>query len=145
MASDCPQDGLYAISIRAKQDTKSGFVSTRRLRVDGQALCKETEAISFPSSSGWYRQAITANGETCRFYFEAGKTYVLSLEVIPGSLDGVLSRLEDLVYSLNSLYRSVVMVAGTDQDKYRDYKLAQQIPAIQRNRDVPAQGAGKRS
>ncbi len=123
-----PQDGLYAISIRAKQDTKSGFVSTRRLRVDGQALCKETEAISFPSSSGWYRQAITANGETCRFYFEAGKTYVLSLEVIPGSLDGVLSRLEDLVYSLNSLYRSVVMVAGTDQDKYRDYKLAQQIP-----------------
>lgn len=123
-----PKDGLYIISIRAKQDTKSGFVSTRRLRIDGKALCAETEAITFLSSNGWYRQTVKADDEVCRFYFEAGKRYVLSLEVIPGPLDGVLSRLEDLVYSLNSLYRSVVMVAGTDQDKYRDYNLAEQIP-----------------
>lgn len=124
-----PESGLYQIAIRAKQDTKSGFVSTRRLRIDGQPLCAETEEISLPSSTNWYRRTIaTADGESCRFYFEAGRTYALSLEIIPGPFDGVLERLENAVYSLNSLYRSVVMVAGTEQDKYRDYKLSQQIP-----------------
>ena len=122
-------DGLYAISFRTKQDTKSGVVSTRRITVDGKALCKEMEAVTFPYSSRWDRKTIeTADGEVCRFYFEAGRTYTIRVEIIPGSLDRILRELDSVIYELNSLYRSVVMVAGTDPDKYRDYKLASSIP-----------------
>lgn len=123
--------GLYAISLRVKQDEKSGVVSTRRITVDGKPLCQETQAVTFPYAARWCRQMVaTADGEICQFYFEAGRTYTLRVEVIPGALDAVLRELDSIVYELNSLYRSVVMVAGTDSDKYRDYKLASQIPGF---------------
>lgn len=37
-------------------------------------------------------------------------------------------RADDLIYDLNSLYRSVIMIAGTDPDEYRDYQLDKVIP-----------------
>ena len=45
-----------------------------------------------------------------------------------GSLSEITGRLDDLIYRLNSIYRSVIMVIGTDPDTYRDYQLGKMIP-----------------
>ncbi len=119
--------GLYNISMRARQNTKSGSSVSRKLYINGEVPFEECNDIKFAYKGNW--DVTTIGGEEpYSFYFEGGKTYTLSLEVTIGSLYEVTNRVDDLVYDLNSLYRSIIMVVGNNSDKYRDYQLATAIP-----------------
>ncbi len=122
------QTGLYQISLRVRQAEKSGFTSNRKLYINDEVVFEECNILSFASSNSWYRQTLGDNNGAYSFYFEAGKEYELKLEVVPGAFSDTTLVLDDCIYQLNSLYRSVVMIAGTNPDKYRDYKLASEIP-----------------
>lgn len=121
------ESGLYRISIRARQNTKSGFSVSRRLYINGEVPFDEMNEIKFDYKGNWYVKTL-GEEEPFEFYFEKGKTYTLKLEVTIGSLCDLTNRVDDTVYALNSLYRSIIMVVGNDPDKYRDYQLATRIP-----------------
>lgn len=123
------QSGLYNISMRARQDNKSGFSVNRRLLIDDQVPFGECDEISFSYSDDWHMKTL-GDDAPYQFYFEAGKTYQIKLMVTPGSLSEITVGIDDLIYDLNSLYRSVIMVAGTDPDTYRDYQLNKVIPGF---------------
>lgn len=116
------ETGLYNISMRVRQNTKSGFSVARRLYINGEVPFKECEEIRFDYESDWYIKDIGGT-ELYSFYFEKGKEYTLLLEVTAGSLAHITGRIDDLVYDLNSFYRSAIMVIGNDPDTYRDYQL----------------------
>lgn len=122
------QTGLYQISFRVRQAEKSGFTSNRKLYINDEVAFEECNILSFASSNSWYRQILGDNNGAYLFYFEAGKEYELKLEAVPGAFSDTTLVLDDCIYQLNTLYRSVVMIAGTNPDKYRDYKLASEIP-----------------
>lgn len=121
------ESGLYEISMRVRQNAKSGFTSSRRLYINGDVPFAECDEIKFEYSGDWYIKEL-GEKEPYTFYFEKGKKYTLTLEVTAGSLSEITGRLDDLIYKLNSLYRSVIMVIGTDPDTYRDYQLGKMIP-----------------
>lgn len=125
-----PETGLYNISMRVRQATKSGYTSSRRLYIDGEVPFDGCNQLLFESSNRWYRKTLSDGEEDYLFYFEEGRTYELKLEVIPGPLSDVTLALDDAIYQLNSLYRGVVMVAGVNPDKYRDYNLASEMPGF---------------
>lgn len=116
------ESGLYNISMRVRQNTKSGFSVARKLYINGEVPFKECEEIRFDYKSDWYIKTL-GNGEAYNFYFEKGKEYTLTLEVAAGSLSQITGRVDDLVYDLNSFYRSAIMVIGNDPDPYRDYQV----------------------
>ena len=124
------QSGLYRISMRARQNTKSGFSVSRRLYINGEVPFDEMNEVKFDYDGNWQVVTLGENGETYEFYFEKDKTYTLKLEVTIGSLTDITNRVDDVVYDLNSLYRSIIMVVGNDPDKYRDYQLATVIPGF---------------
>lgn len=120
------KSGLYNISMRVRQNDKSGFSVVRKLYINGEIPFEECKELKFDYSGDWYIK--TLGGDTpYSFYFEAGKTYTLKLEVSPGTISEVTTDIDDLIYSLNSLYRSVIMVVGNDPDVYRDYQLGKVI------------------
>ena len=121
------ESGLYEISMRVRQNAKSGFTSSRRLYINGEVPFAECDEIKFGYSGDWYIKEF-GEKEPYNFYFEKGKKYTLTLEVTAGSLSEITGRLDDLIYRLNSIYRSVIMVIGTDPDTYRDYQLGKMIP-----------------
>mgnify|MGYP004461200085 CR=1 FL=1 len=114
--------GMYNIAFRARQNDKSGFSVTRRLLINDGLPFSECGEISFPFSKDWYIKTLGGE-EAYSFYFEKGKTYQLKLEVTPGAFSDITVKADNIIYELNSLYRSVIMVAGTDPDNYRDYQL----------------------
>ena len=116
------ETGLYNIGLRVRQNDKSGFSVTRRLLINDSLPFSECNAISFPYSKDWYIKTLGGE-EAYSFYFEKGKTYQIKLEVTPGAFSDITVRADNIIYELNSLYRSVIMVAGTDPDNYRDYQL----------------------
>ncbi|MBR7132002.1 MAG: extracellular solute-binding protein [Clostridia bacterium] len=126
------QTGMYEISMRVRQNSKSGFSVARRLYINGEVPFEECEEIRFDYRSDWYVKDLGGD-KPYSFYFEAGKKYTLILEVTAGSLSEITGRIDDLVYRLNSFYRSAVMVIGNDPDTYRDYQLHKVIPDFEKS------------
>lgn len=119
--------GYYKISMRARQNDKSGFTVFRKLYINNQTQFEECEAIAFDYSGSWYIKTL-GDDKPYEFYFEKGRTYELRLEVTAGALSDITAQVDDLIYDLNSMYRSVVMIVGGNTDTYRDYQLKRVIP-----------------
>ena len=120
------ESGLYQMTLRVRQAEKSGFTSSRRLTINGECVFSECSSIPFVSSNDWYQQTLGGD-EPYEFYFEKGKEYKIRLEVIPGVMSETTLTLDDCIFDLNELYRNIVMIAGNNPDKYRDYKIGSEI------------------
>jgi ABC-type glycerol-3-phosphate transport system substrate-binding protein len=127
---EVPEDGLYNITIKGRQNYNRGFVSNRTVYIDGEVPFEELEVISFQYSNRWEGLTLSdENGDPYEIYLSRGK-HTLRLEVTLGSLGNILTQMEDSVYRLNEIYRKILILTGTTPDKYRDYKIAQVYPEV---------------
>lgn len=123
-----PEDGNYQLGMRFLQNINKGVVSCRKITIDGSSPFKEMEEVKFPYDISW--QTMYLGGDTpYSFYLTKGE-HTLRAEVSLGDLSGMISRMEDTVYSLNALYREIIMITGTQPDIYRDYDLPKAIPDL---------------
>ncbi|MCD7772095.1 MAG: extracellular solute-binding protein [Oscillospiraceae bacterium] len=122
--------GWVKIGIRAIQDEMRGLFSNRTIYIDGEVPCSEAEAVKFYYSNSWSVTTPTdEDGDTLYFYLEAGE-HTLTLEAVPGDIGEIMRELDDLVYYLNSYYRQILMITGSDPDEYTDYMVYKQIPDL---------------
>jgi ABC-type glycerol-3-phosphate transport system substrate-binding protein len=119
-----PEDGLYRIAMRARQDTISGSFVTRKVYIDGEIPCAEMADIRVNYSMSWQNILIPYD-----VYLTAGE-HTLRMEATVGSLQELVSLADESVYELNEAYRRVVMMTGTTPDTYRDYALDTNIPEV---------------
>lgn len=125
---DVPESGLYALSLRTKQDFVSGANASRRLYIDGEIPFEEASSFSVSYQLKW--QMVTFGGDTpYEIYLEKGKR-TIRLEVVVGELDQVLAQVSDIAQKLNSMYRRIKMITGNFPDPFRDYNLEENIPEI---------------
>lgn len=123
-----PQDGLYKLGIRFKQDDLQGLFVTRKICIDDQLLFKELEDIRFYYSDEW-KYSEVGDKEPYGVYLKAG-THTLSMEVTTGEMSSIIATLQDSVYILNYILRKIIMVTGATPDIYRDYSLHKEIPEL---------------
>lgn len=125
---EVPEDGLYQIAFKYRQAINIAMTSYRRILIDGKVPYSELEAVKF-SYSPSYKNCLLSdeNGETMAFYFTRGK-HTIRMEVVIGELNTVLPYLEDVVVTLNTAYRNIIMVTGSNPDTLRDYRLEEVIP-----------------
>ncbi len=123
------ESGLYKIAPRFKQNFSSGKYVSRKLTIDGEVPFKEAESLKFDYSGDWQVKALgdEENGDYL-FYFEAGKEYTISMEVVLGSMGEILTRVDRVVDALNECYREILMITGTTPDSYREYNFQEIIP-----------------
>ena len=122
--------GLYRLSIRAKQNYKSGSFSTRSVWIDNKLPFEEAANIKFRFNNQW--QMVTAqmeNGDPYLFYLSKGE-HTIRLEVALGDHSELLRLVEDSVNELSGIYRKVIMLTGSMPDSLRDYKLKKNLPEI---------------
>lgn len=122
------QTGLYEIRFRARQNYSRGFYSARSLKINGETPFAEANNLRFTYHSGWIIYTVSTGDESCKFYFEEGKPYTLSLSVTLGDFGEVLGRAEQCLSSLNDIYRELIMIMGSSPDTLRDYNLDKVIP-----------------
>lgn len=128
--TEVKKDGWYSITFKARQNYQQGVNSYRNLSIDGEIPFSEAKNIKFPYSLNWYMKTVgDESGEPYLFYLEKGE-HIISLEVAAGPMGGVLKQLSDCVLELNGLYRSIIMVTGTNPDKYRTYYLEESVPGL---------------
>jgi ABC-type glycerol-3-phosphate transport system substrate-binding protein len=127
---EVPADGLYRISVSARQNYNRGFVSSRSVYVNGVIPFAEVAAVPFTFNNSW--ELITfsdADGTHMLFPLNAGVN-ILRLEVTLGEMGEVLNRLLDSINRLNQIYRSVLVLTGPDPDPLRDYRIHVRLPHV---------------
>lgn len=134
---EVPEDGLYQISMRFKQDFLRGFYTTRKIYVDGQIMFKEMESIKFPYHTDWQMKTL-GDDKPYLFYLTRGE-HELKMEVTMGDMAETFKNVEECVYRMNDIYRKIIMITGVTPDIYRDYYLEKEIPdLIPRLKEVSA-------
>lgn len=124
------QSGLYRIVLRLRQNYKRGVEVSRKIRINGEVPYRELENYHFSFSSKWQKVTLGDGGQPFCVYLEAGKENTLSMEAV-ASYPELMSALYQQVLRLNELYRSILMVVGTEPDTYQDYQLPQRISGFE--------------
>lgn len=125
---EVPEDGLYNIHMRARQNLKSGMFVTRRVEIDGKVPFAELNDVRFPFSSSWYIKTL-GDENPYEFYLTKG-THTLRMTIVPGALEETIQILQDSVQALNESYRKILMITGPVPDTYRDYNLQKTVPGL---------------
>ncbi len=135
---EVPEDGLYRISTRFKQDTLAGMYVSRRLYIDGEVPFEEANSIAFNYDSNWQTQFLgrdiqSEDGKTEReafdFYLTEGK-HIIKMEVVLGDMASILREVDESMVTINSYYLKIMMITGPDPDIYRDYGFTTLIPEV---------------
>lgn len=125
---DVPEDGYYNLGMRARQSYVRGFYSSRYIYIDDQLLFDEMKNVEFPYSVNWYIKVL-GDETPYLFYLEKG-THTIRMEAVPGVVGESVSKFEDIIFDLNTIYRKMIMVTGVTPDTYRDYQLEKDIPGL---------------
>lgn len=127
---EVPEDGYYAVSVKARQAYQRGAVSARSLYIDGEIPFEEASTISFDYDTAWDLYTISdADGKAYKFYLEKG-THTIRLEATLGEMGVILSQIEESIYRLNLIYRKLLVLTGVNPDRFRDYNLAKVYPEV---------------
>ncbi len=124
---DVPEDGLYRISIKNRQELLRGIYSTRSLWIDGEIPFQEMTQIPFYYDSDWQMNVLGDGEKPYLFYLTKG-SHELKLEVSLGAIAPLIRQVEASVLEINAMYRKILMITGNVPDPYRDYQLDKQIP-----------------
>lgn len=128
-----PEDGMYKIVMRARQNYLRGVRVSRKIYINGEVPFAEFENYTFPFSNRWYIDVLEAGDKPYLVYLKKGDNEI-KMEVSP-SYPEIVRKLQQSVLELNSLYRKIIMITGVAAsgnalDEYRDYELDKEIPGF---------------
>lgn len=128
-AIDVPEDGLYNIALKWRQNEKNNGSSSRELRINGEVPFEEAKYLTFDYSSKWRvtRLCDSNTKEPFLFYLTKGR-HTLTLRVNLGRNAQIVENAQSLLQELNDIYLSIVMVTGPSPDINRDYDFEGLIP-----------------
>ncbi|MCI9219195.1 MAG: extracellular solute-binding protein [Lachnospiraceae bacterium] len=127
---EIPEDGLYRLGLRYRQDENKGQSSQRRLEVDGKVPFREAGSLTFDYDVNWQSAFLGESGEPYLFYLTEG-THSIRMEVVLGEMDQIIEQMQGTLQAVNALYREIIMITGTDPDTFRDYSLETAIPDLE--------------
>lgn len=126
---EVPQDGFYRLGMRYRQNQNKGQDSLRALMIDGEIPFEEAATLSYSYDVNWKSDFFGNEAGEYQFYLTKG-THILRLEVVLDDKELISDSMEKTLSDVNSLYREIIMITGSDPDIYRDYKLEQAIPNL---------------
>ncbi len=133
-----PETGLYKIVLRARQNIVSGTFSSRQITVNGETPVSEATRVRFAYSTSWEMKTPADDfGTELLFKFNKGENTV-RFTATTGELSQYINAVDTVVSKLNNDYRKIMQITGSSPDKYRDYKLDEEIPDV--ISDLKAQG-----
>lgn len=127
---DVPEDGLYNISFKGRQNYNRGTVSNRKIYIDGNTPFEEVAVVPFKYSTGWKLTTLAdETGVPYQIPLTKG-VHTLRMEVTLGDMGSILSKIEESLYRLNAMYRKILVLTGSKPDTYRDYRIDKVYPEL---------------
>ncbi|MCL2185672.1 MAG: extracellular solute-binding protein [Treponema sp.] len=126
---DVPEDGMYNITIKGRQNYNRGFVSNRTVMINGELLADELAAVPFVYNNKWVLNTLGDEAGKFSFPLRAGNN-TIRLQASLGGMGEMLNVMEESVFRLNSIYRKILVLTGPEPDIYRDYRVDHVYPEV---------------
>ena len=126
---DVPENGLYRITIKGRQNYNRGFVSNRTIMINGQVICQELAAVPFAYTNKWKHYTLADAQGDILVPLERGMNS-LRMQVTLGELGDMLNTMEESVFRLNAIYRKILVLTGPEPDVFRDYRVEEVYPDV---------------
>lgn len=126
---EVPEDGLYKVALKVKENLVRGIYSSRKLYVDGAIPFEEMANLKFYYDDDYQMSVLGEGDEPYLFHLTQGK-HMLRLEVSLGEISPLINTVESSVLELNSIYRQILMITSARPDGFRDYQLERRIPNL---------------
>jgi len=124
-----PEEGLYTLSFRVKQDYVSGASAARRLYINGEVPFDEARILSIPYDLSWQIFTPGDGEEAYLFHLREGEN-TIRLEAVTGELAPILIQVRETTADLTALYRRITAIVGSFPDALRDYHLEDAVPGM---------------
>lgn len=126
-----PEDGLYKIAIKYKQDIVLDVPVTRSIKIDGRVPFEELERVQFVYDTGWQARVLGKDDKNPYYiYLEQGE-HTLTMEVNIGEVSTIIRTIRQCAVDLYQLYTKIIMITGPEPDTFRDYQLDLRIEGIE--------------
>lgn len=126
---DIPEDGLYCLTIKYRQNTQLGMAVFRNIYVNGEIPYQEMQNVRFPFGFGWENLTLASEEAPYYVYLKKGEN-TIAFEATVGSWSNILQQTDIITSEMNDLYRRIIMVTSTNPDPYRDYFLEREIKGL---------------
>lgn len=134
---DVPQDGWYAITLRALQNTRSNFTVFRRITVNGAVPFEQFNALPFPYTPDWVD--VHLGGETpYRIYLHQGVN-VLGIEAINSPYLPAIQTIQKALIDIDALALEIRHLTGNQRDPFKEWVISDYIPDVQERLNTIAQ------
>ncbi|MFN8378984.1 MAG: extracellular solute-binding protein [Anaerolineae bacterium] len=137
-AIDVPEDGLYALTLRALQNTRSNFTVFRRITVNGEVPFEELNAVPFSSSTNW--QDVTPGGveDPYRVFLHEGVN-MIGVEATNSPYEPAIETIQQALLDINSLALEINRLTGNQRDPFKEWDVANYIPDVEERLNAIAQ------
>ena len=125
---EVPEDGWYTVSLKARQFFQRGYVACRSVYIDGEIPFDALKSVGFKYDSDWQFVTLSdAAKNPYKFYLSKGE-HTIRLEATLGEIGKVIQRVQDSVFRLNMIYRTILVLTGERPDLNRDYEIQKVYP-----------------
>lgn len=125
---EVPEDGWYTVSLKARQFFQRGYVACRSVYIDGEIPIDTLKTVGFKYDSDWQFVTLSDDEEKpYQFYLKKG-LHTFRLEATLGEIGSVIQGLQDSVYRMNLIYRTILVLTGANPDLNRDYEIHKAYP-----------------
>ncbi len=126
---DVPQDGLYSISLRALQNTRSNFTVYRRITINGQVPFEELNAVAFPYTTDWVDVRL-GGAEPYRIFLQRGAN-VIGIEATNAPYFRAIETIQTALLDINTLALEIKRLTGNQRDPFKEWVISDYIPDIE--------------
>lgn len=122
--------GNYNVAAHYVQSEKNGFPVFVDVAIDGQIPNTAFQSYPMAYTTKYANTTMQdADGNNLTVYLEAG-THTISFQIVEDNLREVLEAVDVIMSNVNDLSLDITKVAGSNKDKYRDFKMERYIPDI---------------
>ena len=136
-AFEAPEDGLYEITLRALQNTRSNFTVFRRFTVNGEVPFEELNAVPFSYTADW-QDVTLGGGEPYQIYLQEGMN-VIGVEATNAPYAPAIETIQQALLDINALALEINHLTGNQRDPFKEWDMASYIPDIEERLNTIAQ------
>ncbi len=122
-----PEDGLYTIAIRFRQNDLIGMFTSRRILINGEIQFEEASKIRFKYDPAWQSSIATNGKQNFMFYLKKGDNEI-TFEAVLGDMTEYVYQIQNLISELNDAYKTILQLTGPTPDAFRDYGFNRLVP-----------------
>lgn len=137
---EVPEDGLYNITLRVKQNYRENLASFRTVRIDGDIPFAELAAYRFQYAPGWQSVTLSDENGTPYDFLLARGVHTITLESTYEPFVPMIMSLDRMSDRLGDLYSDLKRATGNRVDAFRVWDVEAELPGLTDSlRDVQRQ------